>query len=61
MTACPSPDRLLAFAAGQLDAAGLGEVEAHIDACTDCRAALSNYARVRFCAAMLVEFRLTVS
>jgi len=45
MTACPSPDRLLAFAAGQLDAAGLGEVEAHIDACADCRAALSNFAR----------------
>ncbi|MEP6859892.1 MAG: protein kinase [Deltaproteobacteria bacterium] len=42
---CPSPDRLLAFAAGQLDTAGLGAVEAHIDACTDCRAALSNFAR----------------
>ena len=43
--ACPSPDRLLAFAAGQLDATALGQVEAHIDACTDCRAALSNFAR----------------
>ena len=45
MTACPSPDKLLAFAAGQLDAQGLGAIEAHIDACTDCRAALSNFAR----------------
>ncbi|HET9992940.1 MAG TPA: protein kinase [Kofleriaceae bacterium] len=45
MTSCPSPDKLLAFAAGQLDALGLGAIEAHIDACTDCRAALSNFAR----------------
>jgi len=44
-SACPSPDRLLAFAAGQLDATALGQVEAHIDACTDCRSALSNFAR----------------
>ncbi|MEO8840528.1 MAG: protein kinase [Kofleriaceae bacterium] len=45
MTACPTPDDLLAFAAGELDAERLGEIEAHIDSCTDCRAALSNYAR----------------
>jgi serine/threonine protein kinase len=42
---CPSPDQLLAFAAGQLDATGLGAIEAHIDTCTDCRGALSNFAR----------------
>ena len=44
-SACPSPDKLLAFAAGQLDAKQLGTIEEHIDACTDCRAVLSNYAR----------------
>ena len=42
---CPSPDDLLAFAAGELNAERLGGIEAHIDSCTDCRAALSNYAR----------------
>lgn len=45
MTACPTPDDLLAFAAGELGAERLGEIEAHIDSCTECRAALSNYAR----------------
>jgi serine/threonine protein kinase len=42
---CPSPDELLAFAAGELDAERLCAVENHIDSCTDCRAALSNCAR----------------
>jgi len=45
MIPCPSPDDLLAFAAGELNAERLGGIEAHIDSCTDCRAALSNYAR----------------
>jgi serine/threonine protein kinase len=45
MTACPSTDELLAFAAGQLDAVKLGAMEIHLDTCTDCRATLSNYAR----------------
>ncbi len=44
-TGCPSPDQLLAFAAGQLDAHGLGAIEMHIDGCVDCRAVLSNVAR----------------
>ena len=45
MTACPSTDELLAFAAGQLDEQKLGAIEIHLDTCSDCRAALSNYAR----------------
>jgi serine/threonine protein kinase len=42
---CPSADRLQGLAAGGLAAAAAAELEAHIDACAACRAALSSLAR----------------
>ena len=42
---CPPPDRLLAFASGELSDDQSASVEAHIDSCNDCRAALSSAAR----------------
>ncbi len=45
MTACPSVDRLLAFASGELADDTAEGVENHIDGCAECRAALSNLAR----------------
>ena len=44
-SACPPPDRLLAFASGSLGEDLQASVEAHIDSCSDCRAALSSAAR----------------
>jgi serine/threonine protein kinase len=43
--ACPSSDTLLAFATGELADQALAEIEIHLDACADCRAAISNFAR----------------
>jgi eukaryotic-like serine/threonine-protein kinase len=45
MSACPAPERLLAFASGQLSDDQSASVEEHIDSCNDCRAALSSAAR----------------
>jgi serine/threonine-protein kinase len=45
MTACPTPDRLLGFASGELTDDQSASIEAHIDGCIDCRGALSNLAR----------------
>src|SRR4051812_44309371 len=44
-TACPSSDRLLGFASGELSDGQSASIEAHIDDCIECRAALSNFAR----------------
>ena len=43
--ACPSSDKLLAFATGELDDKALSEIEIHLDTCADCRAVISNFAR----------------
>jgi len=43
--ACPPADALLGFVAGALTAAAAEAIEAHIDACAACRAALSSAAR----------------
>ena len=43
--ACPTPDRLLGFASGELTDDQAASIEAHIDSCTECRAALSNLAQ----------------
>ncbi|HEY1547837.1 MAG TPA: protein kinase [Kofleriaceae bacterium] len=42
---CPAPERLLAFASGELSDDQSASVEEHIDSCNDCRAALSSAAR----------------
>ncbi len=44
-SACPPADALLGFVAGALTAAAGEAIEAHIDACAGCRAALSSAAR----------------
>ena len=45
MMACPTPDRLLGFASGELSDDESATIESHIDSCGDCRAVLSNHAR----------------
>ncbi|HEY5923406.1 MAG TPA: protein kinase [Kofleriaceae bacterium] len=45
MSACPTVDRLLAFASGELAEDQSGDVEQHIDSCAECRSALSNLAK----------------
>ncbi|MFT3696417.1 MAG: serine/threonine-protein kinase [Kofleriaceae bacterium] len=42
---CPDPNDLLAFTAGTLDDKMFSFIEEHIDTCTDCRGALSNFAK----------------
>lgn len=45
MSQCPDPNELLAFTAGELDDKLFAYIEEHIDTCTDCRGALSNFAK----------------
>jgi serine/threonine protein kinase len=42
---CPSPDRLLGFASGELSDDQSATLEQHIDGCAECRSVLSNLAR----------------
>ena len=42
---CPTPDRLLGFASGELSDDESATIESHIDSCGDCRSVLSNHAR----------------
>ncbi len=42
---CPSSDKLLAFASGELDDKQLSQLEIHLDTCADCRTVISNHAR----------------
>ncbi|HEY5944859.1 MAG TPA: protein kinase [Kofleriaceae bacterium] len=45
MSACPSVERLIAFASGELTDDKSADVEQHIDSCAECREALSNFAK----------------
>jgi serine/threonine protein kinase len=45
MSACPPAEALLGFISGQLGDERAATIESHIDSCSECRGALSNFAR----------------